>query len=155
MKRNIVLFSAILLLVFSCKKATNPANDQPNEPVSDTPVIELLKFAPTTVTQFKDSILFTVKYLDGDGDLGYKNADSASLFLTDNRASLTETYHIPPLAPEGKEIAIEGNLIIKLDRTALLDTSNTQETTTYSIKLKDRAGNWSNTITTGSITIKK
>ena len=44
-------------------------------------------------------------------------------------------------------------LIILLEKTALLDSSGSSETTTYSIYLVDRAGNTSNTVTTETITI--
>ncbi|MCH8904156.1 MAG: hypothetical protein IIA45_09610 [Bacteroidetes bacterium] len=149
----IVLFAAFLLAATSCKR-NEPVSNDPNPPVSDTPMITLDKVAPTTVVQFQDSIVFTISYLDGDGDLGFDNADSLSLYLTDNRVGLTEKYHIPPLAPLGTNIVISGELLVVLDHTALLDTLG-NETTTYTIKIKDRAGNWSNEVESQTVTIKQ
>jgi hypothetical protein len=157
LKISVIIF-IIFLSIISCKKndiETNKSNTEKIDPISDTPAITLINVTPTTVTQLNDSIVFTIQYQDGNGDIGYKNADSTSLFLTDNRANLIEKYHIQPLTPSGSDIIIQGNLKIVLDRTAILDTTQTQETTTYTIKLKDRAGNWSNEIITETITINK
>jgi hypothetical protein len=55
----------------------------------------------------------------------------------------------------GNEIAITGELNIVLDHTIVLDDSNDSETTTFTIRLKDRAGNWSNILETETITIMK
>lgn len=141
-----------MALTFSCKK-DDPDPPDPYIPTSDTPSIALVDVAPLTVTQFVDSIVFTISYIDGDGDLGFDNADSLSLELTDNRVPLTEKFHIPPLSPVNTNIVIKGELIVILDHTSLIDTLGS-ETTTYTIKLRDRAGNWSNSVTTGIITIK-
>lgn len=151
--KTLIVFSVVLLFLNGCKKEDPIPSSTPTGPVSIIPQISIKNVSSAVVVQFKDSIVFTVSYIDGNGDIGYENADSTSLFLTDNRGPFTEKYHIPPLAPNGAFVAIQGDLNIKLDRTMLLDTAAVSETTTYSIQLKDRAGNWSNTVTTGTITV--
>lgn len=141
-----------LIILFSCNKKES-ADETPKGPISNIPSITLINVSPKTVKEYKDSIVFVIQYLDGDGDLGTEDADTKSIFLTDNRVSLTESYHLPPLTPIGTEITIQGNLNIVLEKTALLDSSESSETTTYSIYLVDRAGNTSNTVTTETITI--
>lgn len=149
-----VQYLCLFIFFLSCNK------DEVETPVSDTPLsnipkIELKSVAPTTVTQYKDSVLFTVFYQDGNGDIGFSQADSLSLYLTDTRADLTEKFHISPQSPsDTTEVAIQGTLLITLDHTFLLDTAGTtSESTTYKIKLKDRAGNWSNSVETETIII--
>lgn len=147
-----LLFFAAFTL-WSCTKTEKAAEPAKPDPVSTTPSISLASVSPTTVRQFKDSIIFMVNYIDGDGDLGNADADSSSLFLTDARGNLTEGYYIQPLAPPGSNIAIKGTLKVKLDHTALLSTGTASETTTYTIQMKDRAGHWSNKVSTGTISI--
>ena len=90
---------------------------------------------------------------DGDGDLGDYDADTLSLWITDTRFPLTEKFHIPPLAPQGSSISIEGDLHVTLEHIILESTTSMSEDATFTIKLKDRAGNWSNEVTSGTVTI--
>lgn len=150
MREIVIVF--ILLIAFSCKK---DEESSPNKPIGNIPQISFVSALPNEVKEYTDSIIFIIEYLDGDGDIGYEDADSTSLYLTDNRVPFTEKYHIPPLTPAGSNITIQGQLRIVLNHTAILDSANTTETTSYSIKLKDRAGNWSNTTNTGGIKINK
>ena len=147
----------ILLLSFllnSCTKEEKTINTETDKKPAPaiTPTISLQSVNPTTVVQFKDSIVFNIKYNDGDGDIGFAEADSNTLYLTDTRKNLTEEYHIAPVAPIGVKIAVEGVLKIKLEHTILL-SGTTTETTTYNIKLRDRSGHFSNVITCPAITI--
>ena len=134
------------LLFSSCQK-----DDGPN-PISILPEIELKSVSPSSIQQF-DSLVFTIHYTDGDGDLGDYDADTLSLWITDNRFPLTEKFHIPPLAPQGAVITITGDLIVTLDHVILEDQASSSETATFTIKLKDRSGNWSNEVTSPSVTI--
>ena len=147
-----ITYLIIIIGFFSCNKKETDG-ETPKGPISNVPSITLIDVYPKTVQEYKDSIVFVIQYLDGDGDLGTEDADTKSIFLTDNRALLTESYHLPPLATIGTEIAIQGNLNVILNRTALLNSTGSSETTTYSIYLVDRAGNSSNIITSETITI--
>jgi hypothetical protein len=148
-------YCACLVILFSACEKTEVKDDDPLGSISIVPSISLVSVSSSSVVEFKDSLVFTVFYRDGNGDVGFESADSMSLFLTDNRVPFTESYHIPPQAPAGASIAVQGNLSVVLSHTAIFDTTNATESTTYSIQLRDRLNNWSNVVTTGPITIRK
>ena len=57
-----------LVILFSCKK--NSENDFPKGPPENwqnIPSITLIDVSPKTVQEYKDSIVFVIQYLDGDG----------------------------------------------------------------------------------------
>jgi hypothetical protein len=58
------------------------------------------------------------------------------------------------LAPDNANVKITGVLTVELKNTAITDNSTLQKTT-YSIYIKDRAGNISNTIITPEVTVIK
>jgi len=133
-------------VAFSCKKD--------KKEYDATPQIEFVSLTPSTVFQNKDSITFTIKYSDGDGDLGENTPDVKNLFLTDNRIHIPYSYRVGMLAPSGSSIPIQGTLNVVLKNTSLTDSTN-QQTTTFSIYVVDRAGNQSNSVTSSVVTIKK
>ena len=147
-----ILFLPIITvtLISSCKK------DKSNDPIqkaSNTPVIELVSVTPTTVHALQDSIVFTIKYTDGDGDLGFAEADSMTVFLTDKRFPIVNPFHVQPLSPLGTTISITGNLEIILNNTILKDNASASESAVFEIKIRDRANNYSNVLTTPAITV--
>lgn len=146
MKKLLFLFLS-MVLISSCKK------DDSLE-ISTTPAIEFVSITPSTATEYQDKITITISYKDGDGNLGENTADVKNLFLTDTRNNVTYQYRIPQLAPTGESVAIEGNLPIELPNTAIINGANSQ-TVSYTVYIKDRAGNVSNTVTTSAITIVK
>lgn len=137
-----------ILSLQSCIKETQLSEGNP------IPQIAIVKFEPSNIIQFKDSVKITLSYEDGDGDIGFENADINSLEIKDTRLSKPDYYYVPPQAPLGSKIAIKGQLVVKLRNLFLLGTGNA-ETTTLEIRLTDRAGNWSNKVTTPEITIKR
>jgi hypothetical protein len=138
-------FGGITLFV-SCSK---------KEEISNIPEIEFISVTPATVTQFQDSLNFRISYKDGDGDLGENNDTVKNVFLTDSRNNVTYKYRLQELAPLASSISIQGYVNIKLNSVGLLDENADQETATYSIYIKDRAGNSSNTVTSSVVTITK
>ena len=140
------LFLTILIsfVLYSCKK-----KEQTLDPV---PVINLVNVTPTTIVQFKDSVLVTIHYKDNNGDIGDQSPGEYSLSVKDSRLSVADWYHVQPLAPLGQELKFEGNIQVKINTMFLLGNGK-QEFSTLSIKLKDRAGHWSNEISTPAITI--
>ena len=116
------------------------------------PSIELVNVTPTNIAQFKDSVLVTIKYKDNNGDIGDFSPDEYSLSVKDSRLANPDWYHVQPLAPLGHELKFEGQIQVKINSMFLLG-NGTQEFSTLSIKLKDRAGHWSNEISTPAITI--
>ncbi|MBX7109230.1 MAG: hypothetical protein K1X61_11330 [Chitinophagales bacterium] len=143
-----LLLLAMLCFLHSCKK-----DDSANPPVSIVPEIALFSVAPSVVHNLQDSLLFVVSYIDGDGDLGDYAADSLSLWITDNRFPLTEKFHIIPLAPQGSSLVIAGELKVILEHIILKDQTATSEEATFTVQLKDRAGHWSNSVTSPVIMI--
>lgn len=125
------------------------------DPIFDLePQIKLESFSSSSIVQFTDSLAVEISYEDGDGDLGSADPDFNSIFVQDARLSKADEYYVPPLAPENASISIQGKLQINLAPTFLLG-NGTQETTTYSLYMIDRAGNQSNTIEIGPISILK
>ena len=118
------------------------------------PFITIENVTPTTVTQFMDSVIVTLSYDDGDGDLGYFDPDSSALAVTDSRFQEPDLYFVQALAPDGEDLHIRGTLRIGLTPPFILGSSS-QEIISYAIRIKDRAGNWSNTVITPDITINE
>lgn len=150
MKLNPVLLSsfiATLLFTSGCKKDELP--------ISNTPAIKFLSISPNPAVKYQDEIEIKIEYTDGDGDLGENTPDVKNLFVTDKRNNVTSEFRINQLAPSGSSIIIKGSLLIKLTPQGFVDDNNTSETTTFSIYVKDRAGNQSNTIETSTLTIQQ
>lgn len=121
---------------------------------SEEPEIRLVSVEPTSIQQFVDSIIITLEYKDGNGDLGFENPDSLSLRVQDSRLTKPDWYFVKPLAPPDSDVPIQGLLTFRLSGTFLLGNGN-QETTIFTIDLKDRSNNWSNQVQTPMITITK
>lgn len=149
--RNLLVIILVAGALFGCKKKEDPV---PNDPISTIPEIELVSVTPGTITEF-DDLVFTLMYTDGDGDIGTSDADEKVLEIVDNRFPVTHEFHVQPLAPSGSTITIQGNLAITLENVILKDQANSSETATFTIRLKDQAGNWSNSVTSSSVTINK
>ncbi len=144
---NRYLLVIFILALAACKKEDKMEYDS-------TPQLEFVSLTPSSVFQNQDSITFTIKYSDGDGDLGENSPNAKNLFLTDTRIGIPYTYRVEQLAPSSSTIPIQGTLKIVLKNTSLTDSSN-QQTTTFAIYVVDRAGHQSNTVTSSVVTIKK
>jgi hypothetical protein len=140
-------FFTLAVFFFSCSKN--------NETVIDpVPKISFLSINQNSFKEFKDSVIITIQYEDGDGDLGYENADLVSAFVHDMRLPNKDGFYIPPLAPLNNTLAISGKLNIVLPPLFLLSNSPT-ESTSFEIQLQDRKGNLSNIISTPEVTITR
>ena len=146
--KNIALLFLSCCLVSGCKKKTVP-------PPDPAPSIEFESITPASPKEYIDIIIIKFKYKDANGDLGDYSPDEQSLQVKDARVLNSDNYHVKPLAPNSdKDIPIEGEIEIKLNSLFLLGTGTT-EVTTLTFKIKDRAGNWSNEVTSPQITIRK
>lgn len=143
---KLIIFSLSLLVLFSCKKE--------DEAYSETPEIEFVSLTPKTTSEFSQDIKLVISYKDGDGDIGTDDPDEYTLLIHDSRLPAADEYHIQPLTPPDQSIQIEGDLKINMAGLFVLG-SDTTESTSFTVKLRDRAGNWSNTITTSTITVNK
>ncbi len=150
MKRLIFFCIISLTIISACKK------DKSNDPIpkaSITPVIELVSVTPTSVHALLDSIVFTISYTDGDGDLGFSDADSMTVFVTDKRFPVTIPFHLQPLSPLNTSVSIKGNIPLVLNNTILQNNSSTSESAVFEIQIRDRANHYSNVLTTPTITV--
>ena len=148
MKANF-LFSALLLalVLVGC-------NDDDIDLQDPVPQILDVTLNTNNIIEYQDSLVFNVRYRDGDGDLGENDPNAANLFLIDNRIGVAESFRIQELAPEGANIPITGNLRVVLKSTGITDNSFLQ-TVTYTLYLRDRAGNESNRFTTENIAVSR
>ena len=142
---NKLLTLIAILVLFSCKK---------DEPYSTTPEIEFISLTPSSTDEFSNNITLKISYKDGDGDIGYVDPDIYSLFIKDARLPRADEYHVQPLTPPDQPIQIEGELSINLAGLFVLGSDST-ETTRFTVKLRDRAGNWSNEVVSTNITVTK
>jgi hypothetical protein len=133
------------MVLSSCKK---------DSAVSEVPSIKMLGVSSTDILQFKDSLVITLEYTDGNGDIGETDPDKNALQIKDRRLTNADYYFVKPLAPPGSGIKIKGTISVQVRNTFLLGTGNS-EITNFDIKLRDRKGNWSNNISTPEITIRK
>ncbi len=144
MKKLIPYFVVITLI--SCKKEVVE--------VSPQPYIEFIDIFPKEVKQNSDEILITIKYRDGDGDLGDNNPDVKNVFLKDLRNSLYYSFRLKQLAPDDAGIAITGKININMGSTIMVSNAD-QEYANFGLFVIDRAGNASNIVVTDSIIVKK
>ncbi len=145
--RSILIISLILLAISGCKKeevvVANP-----------NPLLRLVSVSSKNLKQFKDSLIITIEYTDGDGDIGETNPDLNDLQIKDQRLSKPDYYFVKPLTPPNANIKVKGTIAVQIKNAFLLGTADS-EITTFELRLTDRAGNWSNSVKTDVITITK
>lgn len=142
--RKLTLFILIGAL-WACDKA-----DDVTDPV---PKLSLLSIGPSTVIEFKDSLLLVIGYEDGDGDLGGVHPDSSNLFVVDKRINVPFEFRIQELVPGQAGVPIKGQLNVLIENLFLTGPGTT-EAVNFDIYAVDRAGNQSNVVTTDVITVK-
>lgn len=136
-----------LFLCYSCNKDKIEFDS--------TPSIEVTAISPGSVQEFTQPVTVTIKYKDGDGDLGENSSGVKNCFVTDNRIGITSSFRIQQLGPDGSNIPITGSLNIDLGGQGITDTSLTSQNVSFSVYVVDRAGHVSNTATTAAITVHK
>lgn len=108
------------------------------------PKIEIVSLTPVTAQQYTDHLVLSIRYEDGDGDLGENNELVKNCFVTDNRTGTTSSFRIEQLAPTGASIPITGLVNIGLGGQIITDNS-AQQSATFSVYVVDRSGHQSNT----------
>lgn len=116
-----------------------------------TPEITFVSISPGSVNAYSDEVVIRIAYTDGDGDLGENVSGVENAFITDTRSNLTYGLRIRQLGPDNEELIIKGEIDLIIPGLGISGTSN--ETATFSVYIKDRAGNQSNVITTSAITV--
>ena len=143
--RIIFIFLLVVTLI-SCKKEVVTVPPQP--------YIEFVDIFPREVKQNMDEVLITIKYRDGDGDLGDNNPDIKNVYIKDLRNDLFYSLRLKQLAPDDAGIAITGKININMGNTIMVSNAD-EEYANFGLFVVDRAGNASNLVITDSITIKK
>lgn len=144
--RKIILYIIVVVTFISCKKEIV---DVPSQPY-----IEFVDIFPKEINQYTNEILITIKYRDGDGDLGDNNPDVKNVFIKDLRNELVYSFRLKQLAPNDTRIAITGKITINIGTTELVSNAD-QEYANFGLFVTDRAGNASNIVISESILVKK
>ena len=76
-------------------------------PSSDSPEIELLELSDDTIQQYDEVLRLTIRYQDGDGDLGYEDPEQYALFIRDARLENFDGFYVGPLSPPGSDVPIQ------------------------------------------------
>lgn len=146
------LFYLLCLLVFAgCRR----------DPIvfSTVPQIEYVSISPKVVQEF-GAIAVTIRYKDGDGDLGGQPDNKPDLFLIDLRDSSRFPagydgilrYNMPRFY-EGPAQSIQGTIEITVPGIARLNPNAPSEPVQFEIYLIDRAGHESNRVRTDTVRI--
>jgi hypothetical protein len=139
-------FLLITLLVFGACKSGG------EEIISPIPEIELLSVSPQEVVAFRDSLVFQLRYTDGDGDLG--SATEKNLFIVDERIDLTHAFRLQQIVPNNERVPITGTARVTLPNTLITDGSS-EQIVTFNLYLRDQAGNESNRVMSPPIRVRE
>lgn len=149
------LISAYLLLTTFCVSCFN-APDYPDQPEITINGIRKSRTIPLA----GDSVIVVLGFKDGNGDLGKRNQGDTTpnLFIMDKRFNVIDSlsYSIPNIPQNGSVNDISGeieiNLLSKIYCNPLFP-GKLSDTLEFEIQVRDRAGNFSNKVTTGQIEI--
>ena len=111
-----------------------------------------------------DTLLVFFSFTDGDGDISFPS-DSLDIFLTDSRTDLTTNLRFPVIPAEGTGNGISGEVTLRLiNRDYLccinnnficrIDPAFPRDTVSFTVQIRDRAGNLSNKIQTETIELR-
>ena len=103
-----ILFLTFLIGIWSCEKP------EPIGPFDPSPILHQISLSQDSLIEFQDSLFLYLEYEDANGDLGYASPDQKSLWIKDSRLKEADWYHLPPPAPEGIEVHIQGRFRIDL-----------------------------------------
>ena len=117
----------------------------PEEVKPTAPEIGWVSINALTVESSATPITVTLSYRDHQGDLGWDDPDRHALEVRDTRLDSPDTYHFPPLTPEGMELDIDGTFVVNLPPLFLLGNGG-DEQTRLTFRITDRAGNASNEV---------
>jgi hypothetical protein len=159
------LFKYILVLCFAGSIVLPSCVKEKSFPPQ--PEIEFLRYQKYGA----DSADCVITFKDGDGDIGIEDGDTAeaddfqmkylykgtdgqyhpfdAIDSTAVMDTLFYSYRVPNITPEGQYKALEGEIKAKLRSHPLYFPDHTS--IKFEIRLRDRAGNWSNITTTSEI----
>ena len=159
MRKYIFWSLLVSLILVSCSQAP----EYPLEPIISYEGLSRIDIPQSSgsVSQL-DTMVIRIGFTDGDGDLG--DQDSINIFLTDSRDGFQHIFKINEIPELGSSAGISGEIAIKLTNspstkyfcctfpntrvTCIPSTEFPFDTMSYSIRIRDRAGNFSNQIRT-------
>lgn len=156
--KNLFLYIGIISL-FAASCSTDPV-------FSIVPEIEFVDIQPREAVENVDSILITISFTDGDGDLGdLPGSGTQSIIIRDNRVlpdgsmlpdSLAiSRFSIPDLSSNARNPSIQGKIFITLSPTLVFPRNLTEQRIPFSVSIQDRSEHVSNVIQTDEILLKK
>lgn len=167
-------FYALLVGLFAISCVKPP--EYPIEPVLIYNTEDGDGFNQTQIVQggpdaISDTLILTFSFTDGDGDIGYP-VDSFDIFFTDSRDGFRDLRRLPVIPDQGTGNGIEGKITLRFPNKPFNicctyddgapsclphpDVNNpafATDTFSYTLQIRDRAGNFSNKIQTETITI--
>jgi len=137
----------------------------------DEPIIEFVNLSKSSMQQSfvstSDSILVTLSFTDGDGDIGSEPGDSSSsvLYIDKRQNELQPARVIPTVGDVGVGKGISGEIFVILPTTCCIEVAGnttftcekkpgTTDEVIYEMWIVDRAGNESNRIELPPITLR-
>ncbi len=155
---RIVFTYLLLFLVYGCGS---------KEPVfPPEPRIEFVSAEPDTVKEpldftnpTKENKLFlTIRYEDGDGDLGSPNKEDLNFVIFDRRGLGkipfdTLKYSLPDLTPQALNQSIQGTIRVEIAFLLRRSGQMAEDTAFFEMYIIDRAGNRSNSVESGPVYI--
>lgn len=144
--QNVIVLTGLgsCLLLTTCTKETTD--------YGPVPAIEWVSVSAQQIKAHQDSLIITISYQDGDGDLGENRNDAKNLFVRDSRNNVVYQFRIKQLAPRNTVIAIKGKLDVILKQIPLV-FGNEPEQVIYSLHIVDRKGHQSNTVQTPALVV--
>jgi hypothetical protein len=145
-KRNIIivfLFIFAWIFIGSCKKESE---------TNTAPEISNLVITPHSIVEWVDSVEIRFDYKDLEGDIGEEDPNIRTLEIKDSRLEESDFYHIQPLTPNDKVYSSQGTLTVKLNSMYRLGNA-AFEKFTFTVSLRDRAGNQSNEIRSDTLQV--
>jgi len=127
---------------------------------SVVPQIELVSMQPLVVQEF-GTLVLTIRYKDGDGDLGGQPNNQPDLFLIDLRDSSLFPqgydgiirYNMPRFYEGPLPQSIQGTIEVSIPGIVRLNPNAPQEAVQFRVYIVDRAGHLSNEVVTPPATI--
>lgn len=172
-------FYVIMTTILLAASCTQPP-EYPDEPIIEYKNVNKNTIYQGSRTGRLDTLVITFSFTDGDGNLGdTARVDGPNVLLIDSRDStITLPYKIKPIPEQGSNNGISGEMTAIVSNTSksIISGKDTfklgnicciipdveicstdplypRDTFSYLIRVRDKAGNWSNTIRTETITI--
>jgi hypothetical protein len=155
MKCKLLILSLLIIIITACQKTKDIY------PI--TPVIAFKDFVRYNTTGYDDSLITTITFTDGDGDIGLRQEDTipkydfyttvyqkqSGVFKALNLGTTTN-YRMPYITPTGANKALKGTVSINFN---FFPPHKANDTLRYDIFIIDRAFHKSNVITTPEVVV--